>query len=199
MRKYWNTSMNLQLFAAGEPSAEGVGDQGQNEQETEQPTFDEMLKNRAYQAEFDRRLGKAIETARGKWQEETERRVGEARTEAEKLARMTEEQRAKHEREQREKNMADRERAVTLRELKAEAYSMLAERDLPKELAEVLNYTDADSCKASQDAVEKAFRTSVQSGVESRMRGTTPKTGGNNGNTQLAAMRAAMGLGNDTK
>ena len=37
--------------------------------ETKSITFDEMLGNKEYQAEFDRRIHKAIQTAKIKWEE----------------------------------------------------------------------------------------------------------------------------------
>lgn len=40
--------------------------------ENKTQTFDEMLKNKEYQAEFDRRIQKAIKTVRAKWQTENE-------------------------------------------------------------------------------------------------------------------------------
>ncbi len=39
------------------------------------PTFDEALKNPAYQAEFDRRVTKALQTAQDKWQKDAEARI----------------------------------------------------------------------------------------------------------------------------
>ena len=40
--------------------------------ENKTQTFDEMLKNKEYQAEFDRRIQKAIKTVRAKWKTENE-------------------------------------------------------------------------------------------------------------------------------
>ena len=52
--------------------------------ENKTQTFDEMLSNKEYQAEFDRRVSKAIETAKAKWQE-----INDAeKSEADKLAKM---------------------------------------------------------------------------------------------------------------
>ena len=48
----------------------------------------------------------------------------------------------------------------------AEAKNTLAEEKLPVGLAEVLNYTDAESCKKSMEAVKKAFQEAVQAAVE---------------------------------
>ena len=36
--------------------------------------FDEILKDPKYQAEFDKRIAKAIETSKSKWDEESERK-----------------------------------------------------------------------------------------------------------------------------
>ncbi|MDE7233561.1 MAG: phage capsid protein, partial [Ruminiclostridium sp.] len=34
------------------------------------PSFDELMKNKDYQSEFDKRVNKALETARAKWDEQ---------------------------------------------------------------------------------------------------------------------------------
>ena len=39
-------------------------------EETKTPTFDEMLSDKAMQAEYDRRMQKALNTAKEKWQAE---------------------------------------------------------------------------------------------------------------------------------
>lgn len=177
--------LDLQLFSEAEPAAEPPTD-------PKPPTFDDLLKDKAHQAEFDRRLSKALETARTKWAEESEARIAEAKTEAEKLAKMTLEQKAAHEREKQEKALADREAALTLRELKAEAAATLAEKELPMELLAAVNLTNAEACKASIEAVEAAFRAAVQTGVEGRLKSTTPKAG--QPSDSMAAIRAAAGL-----
>lgn len=162
--------MNIQFFA----------EDGEDKQQ-QAPSFDDMLKTGDYQSEFDKRVTKALNTAKAQWEKDAQAREEAARTEAERLAKMTAQQKAEHEAKEREEKIAARERAVTLRELKAEAYATLAERELPKELADVLDYSDADKCKASIDAIEKTYRAAVQAGVEERMKGTTPKRGGGSG------------------
>ena len=44
----------------------------ENNTEVRALTFDEILDDKGYQSEFDRRVGKALETAREKWQKEAE-------------------------------------------------------------------------------------------------------------------------------
>ena len=56
----------------------------------------------------------------------------------------------------------------------AEANNTLAGKKLPVGLAEVLDYSNADACNKSIDAVEKAFQEAVESAVEERLKGGTP-------------------------
>lgn len=150
--------------AGGESTGEDKTDGKSAAKDTEKPKA-------LTQADVDR----IIRQERAKWQRQQERAVADARTEAEKLATMTAEQRAEHEREQREKKLAEREATITRRELKAEAVETLTEKGLPAKLAEVLDYTDADKCSASIEAVEAAFRAAVQQGVNERLKGSAPK------------------------
>ena len=161
---------------------------GANEPGQEQPkTFDELLKDKTYQSEFDKRVAKALETAKGMWESDHQAKLEEAKTEAEKMAAMNEKQKADYERDKQLKALEQRERDITTRELKATAYETLAEKGLPKELAEILNYTDADQCKASIDAVEKAFQSSVEKAVNEKLRGNNqpPKSGGKGGDNTV--------------
>ena len=159
-------------------------------------SFDDFLKDKGNQAEFDKRVAKALETAKSKWDTEKATELENAKLEAEKLAKMTADQKAEHERKKLEKELSDREKAVTARELKAEALSFLAEKGMPAGLAAVLDYTDADKCKASIEAVEKAFQKSVESAVNDKLKGAPPKggSGGNNTDPNLAGVRKGMGL-----
>lgn len=148
--------------AAGDQAAGGV------------MSFDDFLKDPKNQAEFDRRVGKALETSRSKMQADIEAKIQEARTEAEKLAKMNAEQKAEYEKEKREKELADREASITKRELAATAKEQLAEKGLPLSLADVLNYSSAEACAASIDAVGKAFQEAVEKAVEDRLSGGKP-------------------------
>ena len=182
--------MNLQFFAetegeagggAGGTSGNAAGGEGGNTGGDPaaggaegQVSFDDFLKDPKNQAEFDRRIGKALETSRSKMQTEIDARIQEARTEAEKLAKMNAEQKAEYEKEKREKELADREASITKRELAAAAKEQLAEKGLPLSLADVLNYSTAEACSASIDAVGKAFQEAVEKAVEERLSGGKP-------------------------
>ena len=137
-------------------------------------SFDELLQNREFQSEFDRRVSRALETARGKWAQETKQKIERAREEAERLARMSGEERMAHDFAQREAELSRREINILRRELRAEAAKMLSQRALPMELMEALNYESQEQVNLSMDAAEKAFRQAVQQGIEERMRSQPP-------------------------
>ena len=177
--------MDLQFFAepgdgAGANGGNGGGAEGgeggtSGDDGTEPPSFDDLLKN-GHQAEFDRRVQKAIDTAVGKAQEKWQALTDDKLSESEKLAKMTKEEKTQYLAQKHEKELAEREAGITRRELMAEAKNTLAEKKLPAGLAEVLNYTDADSCNKSIAAVEKAFQEAVEEGVQERLKGGTPPT-----------------------
>ncbi len=177
--------MNLRLFghdgdgAGAGSNGGGTGDDGQGGNEGDdggsggELSFDDILKN-GHQAEFDRRVQKAVNTALTKAQEKWQELTDDKLSEAEKLAKMTKEEKAEYLQKKREKELDDRAAEITRRELMAEAKNTLAEKKLPVSLAEVLNYADADSCKKSIEIVEKAFQEAVADGVAERLKGGKP-------------------------
>ena len=122
----------------------------------------------------------------GRFQIEYRRDYADYVYEAEKLAKMTEEEKTKYLQQKREKNLTDREAAVTRKELMAEAKNTLASDNLPVELAEVLDYTDADSCMKSMEKVKNAFQKAVEAAVEEKLKGGKPQKKAPETDTQKA-------------
>lgn len=177
------TGSNSGNAAGGEGSTAGSGEEehtaggapGAGGQEAGGPvSFDDFLKDPKNQAEFDRRVGKALETSRSKMQADIDARIEAAKTEAEKLAKMNSEQKEQYEKEKREKELAEREASITKRELTATAKEQLAEKGLPLSLADVLNYDSAETCAASIEAVGNAFQEAVEKAVKERLAGGKP-------------------------
>ena len=171
--------MTLQLFAEGDGDGAGGGNvsgagasgEGTN---NEPLSFDGFLAQEGNQAEFDRRVQKAIDTAVSNAQQKWQALTDDKLSEAEKLAKMNKEEKAAYMQQKKEKELSDRESAVVRKELMAEAKNTLAEKKLPAGLAEVLNYTDAESCNKSIAAVEKAFQAAVEAAVQERLKGGEP-------------------------
>lgn len=171
--------MTLQLFAEGDGDGAGGGNvsgAGANGEGTnnEPLSFDGFLAQEGNQAEFDRRVQKAIDTAVSNAQQKWQALTDDKLSEAEKLAKMNKEEKAAYMQQKKEKELSDRESAVARKELMAEAKNTLAEKKLPAGLAEVLNYTDAESCNKSIAAVEKAFQAAVEAAVQERLKGGEP-------------------------
>jgi uncharacterized protein YprB with RNaseH-like and TPR domain len=118
-----------------------------------------------------------IEKRLARERKEADERIKNAVTEAQKLAKMSADERMEHEREEREKQLKDRESEITRRELRAEAKSQLSDKGLPVELAEVLPYTDAETTNTALEAVEKVFRLALEKAVNEQLKGNPPKVG----------------------
>lgn len=108
--------------------------------------------------------------ARKAWDKEQ----ADKQSEAEKLAKMDADQKKAYEFDKKLKELERREAEITKRELKSQALEMLTQKNLPSSLVDLLNLTDADSCKASIDAVEKAFSQAVQTDVDNKLKGSGP-------------------------
>ncbi|HGR2043249.1 TPA: DUF4355 domain-containing protein, partial [Streptococcus pneumoniae] len=115
-------------------------------------------------------IGKMLSAERSKWEAEQEAKENEAK----KLAKMNADEKQKYQLDQREQELADREKAIARKELTAEAKAMLSERDLPVELVNVVDLTSAETVSESITSIQKAWEESVQKGVSERMKGSAP-------------------------
>lgn len=196
VKAFCKVPMNLQFFAEGGDGAgadggngggsgEGAGGEGGAGGDTP-PSFDDFLKTGGNQAEFDRRVQKAVNTAVTKAQEKWQALADDKLSEAEKLAKMTKEEKAQYMQQKREKELTDREAAITRKELMAEAKNTLASDGLPQELAEVLDYSDADTCKKSMEKVKEVFQRAVETAVEEKLKGGKPPKKAPGGDAQKA-------------
>ena len=159
----------LQLFADGEASADpSRGESGKtDDQVPAEPKTPEPQDEKKY---TDAEVDVIIDKKFAKWKSEQEAKENEAK----KLAKMNADEKQKYQLDQREQELADREKAIARKELTAEARSMLSERDLPVELVDVVNLTDADSVTESINAIQKSWEAAVQKGVSDRLKGSAP-------------------------
>ena len=149
------------IVAPANPTIEPIINKGG---ETSEKTFT--------QADVDKIISERLR----KEQVRFEKKLENEKLEAEKLAKMKKDERVEYETQKKLAELEERERAIQERELKAEAYNILAQKGLPKELADILNYSDAETCNASIDAVEKAFQVAVEKAVNEKLKGNTPKS-----------------------
>ena len=158
---------NLQLFAEeGEDSSNAATDGNQEPAEPKMPEEQPKDEKKYTDAEVDEIISKKY----AKWQAKQEKEQNEAK----KLAKMNADEKKDYQLKKREQELADREQAIARKELTAEAKTMLSERDLPVELVDVVNLTDADSVSESINAIQKSWEAAVQKGVSERLKGGAP-------------------------
>lgn len=194
--KVFEAMKNLQLFAEGGDGGSGEGGDdggaggksggGSGDGTGNEPlSFDDFLKQEGNQAEFDRRVQKAIDTAVSNAQKKWKYIHDDKLSEAEKLAKMTNEEKTAYRMSQMEKELKAFKEKDTLTEMSKTARKMLAEDDItiPDELLSHLVSTDAEDTKNTVQAFAKMFKDAVQDAVKDKLKGNPPKRGtGGKGN-----------------
>jgi len=194
-------TMNLQLFAepaqTGETGGDGAGETGG----TGETGGDKGGEERRFtQAELDALLERRLARERQAAKKALDEAVDKARQEGEERARMSEQERARADAERATQAQRDREAAlnareseITRRELRAEAVDTLQQRQLPRELADLLDYSSAEARDKSLETLEKTYRASVQAGIDARIRqsGGAPDQGGSGGNVDTSKLSDA--------
>lgn len=184
--------MTLQLFAEDEGTggeSNGTGANGEETQGNEESqgtsgnTFEDFLKDGKNQAEFDRRVNKAIETALGnakaKWQEEADQKAEEAA----KVAKMNAEQKQQYELEKLQKENERLLAESVKNQLSRNAAAGLAEKGI-EATQDVLDFVvgnDADDTNARIDKLVKIVESQLKKAEIARATGTTPRTMTNSG------------------
>ena len=160
--------LNIQLFAE---------DDGDNEPEDASPlTFDEILGDKEYQREFDKRVSKALETAKTNWQKDYEAKLEEQKSEAEKLAKMNAEQKMAYEKEQSDKRALEAEAKLNAYELKDQALTLAKEKGLEISLLDMIDFTreKAETVQGKIENLKTIFDKAVEKAVNEKLREDTP-------------------------
>ena len=143
-------------------TVETVEEQKVPAEPTEQPQDEKKYTDADVNAIIDRKFAK--------WKSEQEAKENEAK----KLAKMNADEKQKYQLDQREQELADREKAIARKELTAEAKAMLSERDLPVELVNVVDLTSAETVSQSVAVLQKSWEQAVQKGVQEKLKGGAP-------------------------
>lgn len=145
-----------------------------DENKTQEPlSFDEMLKESTYQSEFDKRVAKALETAKTKWQSEIESKQAEA----EKLAQMKEQERHQYELDKANK---ERDEAIS----KLNAYQLKEQvikdnEDIPSSLIDLIDFkvfNTAELVNRQLETIKAVYKKSVEDGINDAFKEKSPKT-----------------------
>ena len=129
--------------------------------------------------------GKAIKTAVTKSEEKWKALTDDKLTEAEKLAKMTKEEKAEYRAKKAEKELEELKKMNARTELAKTARKMLADENIniPDELLGNLVADDADGTKTAVESFAKMYKEAVQAAVKEAIKGKPPKAGTGGGNT----------------
>ena len=147
--------LNIQLFAEDEGEQDPKNNEGdgqvQNSQEQKPLTFQELLdSNKEYQAEFDRRVNKGIDTAKTNWETEYKKQLEAEKTEAERLAKLTEEERIKEQLEAKDKRIAELEAKENARTLKDETIKIFTQKEIPIAYIDLFDFNNISADKIAE-------------------------------------------------
>ena len=134
---------------------------------TEIKTYTQEEVDKMLQSEVDRRITSALK----KQAKSNEAKIKEAQ----KLAQMNESEKFQYELEQREKAIAEKEKALALAENKNAAGKILADKGLSLSLVDFVVAEDAETMNSNIRLLEKAFKDSVKREVEKRLGSSAPK------------------------
>lgn len=166
--------LNIQLFAEN-GEEENANDDSSNLDGTPL-TFDEILEDKEYQKEFDRRINKALDTAKSKWEKEYTQKLEAEKTEAEKLAKMDAEQKHQYELEQALKKASDSESKLRAYELKEQATKIASEKNVDISLLELIDFTkeNAESVATKIDNIKSIYDNAIEKALNEKLKQKSP-------------------------
>lgn len=141
-----NTNQNVNTGANNEPVGADNQNTNKNTGANNNPvTFDDFLKDGKNQAEFDRRVQKAIQTAQESWKAKND----QEKSEAERLAQMNETEKLQYQLQKQQKDYEEIQKKLNARDLKDEAIKIATTQDTAFD-PEFLNLFDYENMTAEQ-------------------------------------------------
>ena len=160
-------------------------------------------------ATVDKESNQVVETKQEKTEQKAETKTSEAKTftqeevdkiikdrlarervkaekeqeEAKKLAKMNADEKAKYEHDKLVEELNQLKAEKSRRELQDTARGLLQEKNIDTDLLPFLDYTDAESCKASIDKLSSAWNKAIEKAVNDRIKTNTVPKMANNTNT----------------
>ncbi len=194
--------LDLQHFAA-DP---GVDPQESNPTDPPEPgtelkkielTEEELLKR--IESESDKKLEKALKTARTKWEKEFHEKLEQEKKEAERLAKLSEKERKEEEMRKREEELEKRFKELERKELKADAIGVLTEKQLPTNFVDFLLADNAEKTLENINVFKSAFDEAVAAKVKEALAGNPPKKNPSGNNFKNPFSKAHFNLTEQAK
>lgn len=177
MLKQKKYKLDLQLFAEGNPDNPGA------ENNPAEPTLDDfmsrfkpedILAHTSMRSALDSHIGRSVNTAltnaRAKWEQEQNANLSEA----EKLAKMTKEERERYQFKKDQDTFAQQKAQFEREKLIVATGNELNALNVDPSLAEFIVGKDAEDTKSRMEAFTKVFNASIERAVENKIKGGEP-------------------------
>ena len=136
-------------------------------------------------ADLDRKIAQKFAA----WQKRQEKAISEAQ----KLATMSEQEKAEHERDELQKELDALKKANALAEMGKQARKMLSDDGItaPDDLVDMIITEDAETTKTNVQQFSKLFKAAVKDAVKEALKGKAPGTGSSGSMTKEQIMKIA--------
>ena len=135
------------------------------------------------QAKIDAAVAARLADEKAKWEKAYQKKAAADKKEAERLAKLSEDERRAAELEARNKELEEKDQEIRRKELKLETVKVLADRSLPVAFADYLIAEDSESTLKRITAFEKEYKKAVEAGVNEKLKGKAPAASGGAGDS----------------
>ena len=126
------------------------------------------------QADMDNLAGKIRGEEKAKSEQAIKDAVAQAIAEERRQAQLTADERESEAKAKREKELKEREDAITLRERRLTAQELLSQKNIPIDLVDFVVDLDEAKTKENLEKLAKTYNKSVENGVTDKLKGTPP-------------------------
>ena len=127
-----------------------------------------------------------------KYEERLREVINQERTEAERLAKLTAEEKEKELVSKYKAEIEAKEKALRKRELHLDATTLLNEKQLPIDLANFVIGDDIEITKTNIDKLEKMYKRAIEKGINEKLKGKPIEDYGSNGNKKTQEVISAF-------
>ena len=146
-------------------------------QEEQVETKQEKAERTFTRAEFGKAIAAEVAKARASWEAEQAEAIEKAKSEGERLAKLTKDERAKEEEAKRIQAIEERERALAIKEMRVATQTLLSEEGLPSEFIDFVIDETAEATKEKIGTLRQIFDKAVETRVDERLTQKAPRKG----------------------
>ena len=157
------------------------GDDGAQGKNTDEKKYSDADLDKLFNQKFAKKIAQ--------WEKDKEKAVSEAK----KLASMSEQEKAEHERDEIKKELEALKKANNMAEMGKQARKLLSDDgiNVPDNLVDMIITDNAETTKTNVEAFSKLFKGAVQSAVKETLKGKAPGTGSSGTITKEQIMNIA--------